>query len=184
MIHRSLNKTYDPVTRFFHWTMAALIIWQLGGMLAEKVCGETPFIKAWTGTHSSIGLILLVLAVVRLIWAMAQRKHHPAYSISVAGSLARITHKLFYALMIIIPAIALMRSIGSGRGVKFFGAELLAPTGEKIPALIVPANAAHGLLGWVLLALIAGHITMALFHHFALKDGTLAKILPSLRRQD
>lgn len=182
MIHRSTIKSYDPLARFFHWTMALLLFCQLGGMAAEQICGETPFIEAWTKTHSSVGLIILFVALIRLGWAAIQRRYRPAYSASLAGTVARIVHRLFYAMMIIVPAIALMRSIGSGRGVKFFGSEILAPTGQKIPALMAPANAAHGLLGWFLLALILGHIIMALFHHFLLKDGTLAKMWPSLRR--
>jgi cytochrome b561 len=179
---RSTIKSYDAFTRLLHWVMAFMLFWQLGGMVAEKIWGETPFISAWTGTHGSVGLVILVTALVRLGWAIFQRPRRPAYSASVSGTIARLVHMLFYAAMVIIPLIALIRSIGSGRGLKFFGNQLLAPTGQKIPVLMAPANAAHGLLGWILLVLIIGHIAMALFHHFGLKDATLAKMVPALRR--
>ena len=41
---------------------------------------------------------------------------------------------------------------------------------------IAPANAAHGLLAWTLLALIAGHVAMVLLHRFLWRDGTLARM--------
>lgn len=180
---RSTIKSYDAFTRLLHWVMAALLFWQFGGLIAEGIWGETPLIKAWTATHGSIGLIILVTAIIRVTWAIIQRPRRPAYSANLSGTAARSLHAIFYAAMLIIPFVALLRSIGSGRGVKFFGTELLASTGQKIPALMAPANAVHGLLGWTLLALILGHIAMALFHHFGLKDGVMAKMLPSLRRQ-
>lgn len=179
---RSTIKSYDAFTRLLHWVMAALLFWQFGGVLAEAICGETPFVKTWTGTHSSVGLIILVAALVRIGWAIAQRPRRPAYSASLSGTAARAMHMFFYTAMLVIPSIALLRAIGSGRGVKFFGAELLAPTGQKIPELMTPANALHGLLGWIFLALIIGHIIMALFHHFVTKDGVMAKMVPSVRR--
>lgn len=183
MTPRSTIKSYDAFTRLLHWVMAVMLFWQLGGLIAEKIWGETPFISAWTKTHGSVGLIILVTALVRVAWAILQRPRRPAASPTASGRAARLVHFIFYAAMLIIPFIALLRSIGSGRGVKFFDHALLAPTGQKIPALMAPANAVHGLLGWALLILIIGHIAMALFHHFALKDATLAKMLPSLRRR-
>jgi cytochrome b561 len=36
----------------------------------------------------------------------------------------------------------------------------------------------HGVLAWVLFALIALHIAGALFHRFVLKDQTLQRMLP------
>ncbi len=37
-------------------------------------------------------------------------------------------------------------------------------------------NALHGLLGWTLLALIAGHVAMALWHGLVRRDATLRRM--------
>jgi cytochrome b561 len=96
---------------------------------------------------------------------------------------ARSAHGAMYAALILLPSMALLRSIGSGRGVALFGLEFLAPTGQKIPALMAPANAVHGLFGWIFLGLIVGHTAMALFHHYVVQDGTLGKMIPILLRK-
>ena len=45
------------------------------------------------------------------------------------------------------------------------------------PELMAPANAAHGLLGWALLALTLGHVAMALAHAYLWREDTLTRML-------
>lgn len=171
-------RSYDGTTRTLHWAIALLLVWQLGGMFTKEVVGEMSFVKSWTSTHSSVGALILLLALIRLIWAVLESGNRPARPSGFAATAAQFGHGLLYAMMVIIPSLALVRAAGSGRGVTLFGAEILEPTGQKIPELMAPANALHGLLGWIFLALIIGHIGIALFHQFILKDGTLGKMWP------
>src|SRR5690606_37775369 len=82
-------------------------------------------------------------------------------------------HLVIYGLMFAVPAVALLRTYGSGRGFSFLGVQIFEQTGVQNAALTAPCNALHGLLGWVLLAAVAGHVLMALVHHFALRADTL-----------
>lgn len=66
--------------------------------------------------------------------------------------------------MIAVPVIAVLRTYGRGRGFSPFGVTIMQPTGQEIPALVDLGAALHGELGWVLLAVIAGHIAMVLVH--------------------
>lgn len=184
MTDSASSPSYDGTTRFLHWAMALLLIWQLGGVLAEATLGETPLIKSWGSTHSSVGALILLFTLIRLIWAVLESGNRPARQTGFATAAARFGHGLLYAAMVIIPSLALVRSVGSGRGLTLFGVEILEPTGQKIPELMAPANALHGLFGWILLVLIIGHISMALYHHFILKDGTLGKMLPRFVKRD
>jgi cytochrome b561 len=43
--------------------------------------------------------------------------------------------------------------------------------------MTAPASAAHGLLGWVLLALIVGHIAMVLLHRWVWKDDVAQRMV-------
>ena len=38
---------------------------------------------------------------------------------------------------------------------------------------------AHGLLGWLMLLLVAAHIGAALYHQFFLRDGRMARMMPA-----
>ena len=63
-----------------------------------------------------------------------------------------------------MPALALLRAYGSGKGFSPFGLPLMPATGVKVDWMVAPANAIHGFLAWTLLALIAGHIAMVIVH--------------------
>jgi cytochrome b561 len=177
MLLRDTPNHYGSVTRLLHWTMALLLFWQLGGMIMKSVLGRVPLMKFWVGTHASVGALILALVVVRALWALRNRRRRPAYSSNAIGQAARIGHILLYLLMIVVPALALFRMAGSGKGVTLFGIEFAAPTGQEIAWMTAPANAVHGLLAWTLLALIAGHVAMVLVHRFGWRDDTLSRML-------
>ena len=171
------NARYGTVTRLLHWTMALLLFWQIGGMIMKSVLGRVPLMKFWVGTHASIGALLLALVIIRFLWAMRQRNQRPAYDQNAIGYAARAGHVLLYTLMIVVPTLAILRMVGSGKGVTLFGHQFAAPTGQEIAWMTAPANAFHGLLAWVLLAMIVGHITMVLIHRFWWRDRVLARMI-------
>jgi cytochrome b561 len=46
MIARNQIKSYDGISRFLHWAIALLVIWQLGGMLTATLSPK----RAWIET--------------------------------------------------------------------------------------------------------------------------------------
>lgn len=167
---------YGAVSRALHWGMALLFAWQFLGMGLRAALGRVPLVGFFVGTHVTVGLLILALAVLRLLWALANRRHRPPYDAGALGLAARLGHGALYALMLVVPALALLRLYGSGRGYAPFGLELIAPTGEKIEALMAPADALHGPLAWTLAAFIAGHIVMVAVHQLYLGDGILHRM--------
>lgn len=179
------EQLYGRVSRLLHWAMALLFSWQFFGMAVKIIVGRSPLTAFLVGTHRPVGLLLLVLAALRLLWALYNAGRRPAYAADTTGRLARAGHILLYVLMLLIPALALLRQFGSGKAFSAFGIPITQETGIEIAWMMAPADLLHGLLAWCLLALIVGHAAMALFHHFRLKDGTLARMLggrPRLQR--
>lgn len=172
---------YGAVSRGLHWTMALLFLWQFGGMVAKEVLGRTPLTGFWVGSHASVGLLLFILLLVRAMWALAQRGRRPAYGDGVIGALARIGHAALYALMLVVPLLALLRMFGSGKPVQFFGVMVRPATGRAIDWMTAPANLLHGTLAWLLLLLIAGHVGMVLVHRFWWRDGVAGRMIGSSR---
>jgi len=171
----TLNR-YGTVTRLFHWTVALLLFWQLGGMIMKNVLGRVPLMKFWVGTHASIGVLLFAIIVLRAFWAFRQRHRRPGYQFGFIGKAARAAHSFLYILMIAVPGLAILRMAGQGKGITLFGVELSAPTGQEIAWMTAPANAVHGLLAWTLLALILGHIAMVTLHRFLWRDNILSRM--------
>jgi cytochrome b561 len=78
---------------------------------------------------------------------------------------------VLYLLMIAVPAIALVRQYGSGRAFAPFGLPLMAAReNDRIDWMVQLGRLLHGELGWVLLALVAGHVAMAIWHRRGAHD--------------
>ena len=168
---------YGLVSRALHWSMAALFAWQFLGMALDKVAEDSAAANFFKLTHSPFGLLLFVLVAIRALWAFRARNTRPGYETGLLGLAARAGHAALYALMIVVPFLALLRSYGSGRGLNAFGLWQVIPrTGERIDWMVAPASALHGPLAWVLLALIGGHVAMVFVHRGLFRDNVLAKM--------
>ncbi|WP_414902404.1 cytochrome b [Sphingomonas flavalba] len=177
MTTRDSADHYGTVTRLLHWAMAVLLLWQIGGMVLKQILGRVPLMAFWVGTHASIGLLLLVLLLIRASWAFRQRRARPPYQRGLIGALAKAGHVALYTLMLVVPALAVLRAFGNGKPVQFFGMRLREATGEEIAWMVAPANMLHGTLAWGLAALILGHVAMALVHRFWWRDGMMARMI-------
>ena len=160
---------YGLVSRALHWLMAGLFLWQFLGMGLRLALGRHPVSAFFVGTHAPLGTLLFLLVLLRGAWGLANARRRPPHGPGLAGRAAWAGHLVLYALMLAIPTLALLRQYGSGRAFAPFGIPLM-PGGERIPALMAPANAAHGNLAWLLLALIAGHVAMVVVHRLRGQD--------------
>lgn len=168
---------YGLVTRLLHWAMASLFVWQFAGMAVKLIVGRVPITAFWVGTHKSVGTLLLVLFIARALWGLYNMQARPAHGGGVLGLAAKAGHLVLYGLMLIVPALAMLRQVGSGKPMEFFGLPLIAGGGDKVDWMMAPANAAHGLLAWLLLAAIVGHVLMVLVHRFVWKDDTVRRMM-------
>lgn len=166
------TKRYGTVSRIFHWGMAALIGWQ-----ALKVFDRIADGEHWVGQtlvpwHVSIGTLLLVIVIARIIWSVRQRQR-PQPEARIAP-LVKAGHIALYVAMALMPITGILMLIGIGYGLNVFGVQLI-PEGPEI-AWMAAVGGLHSPIAWTLLALIVGHIGMALYHHFVKKDDTLRRM--------
>lgn len=168
---------YGSVSRALHWLMAILFTWQFVSAILHAVDREMPAARFFWSWHMSVGFLLLLAVVLRGVWALINIGRRPPYAASFLGIAARLGHLALYVLMGAVPLLATLRAYGSGRGLSVFGIEVFAGGGERIPALMAPANAAHGLLGWALLILTLGHVAMAIAHTYLWREDTLTRML-------
>ncbi|HWK42476.1 MAG TPA: cytochrome b [Croceibacterium sp.] len=168
---------YGLITRTLHWTMAALFAWQFTGMVLKYVLGRVPLMAFWVGTHPSVGTLLFLLILIRVGWALGQKRQRPSYGEGIVGNLAKAGHLAMYVLMIVVPTLGLLRMLGDVRPVSLFGVMLSPGGGAEVPWMTAPANLVHGILAWVLLALIVGHVAMVIVHRFVWRDDTLSRMI-------
>lgn len=168
---------YGTASRALHWGMALLLLWQFLSATLRVVAEDTAVEQFFWSTHKPLGFLLLILAGLRLLWALSNLARRPP-SVS---AMATLGHLGLYALLIAVPSLALLRQYGSGRAFEPFGLPLFAGfEGEKIAWMVEPGNLLHGWLGWLMLAMIIGHIVMVRIHRrSASQEDVLPRMLGS-----
>ncbi|MDV6316440.1 cytochrome b [Idiomarina sp. HP20-50] len=166
---------YGTVSRFFHWVIATLVLWQ-----AMKVFDRINDGEHWVGEtlvpwHISIGALILVLVLLRIVWASRNLSNRPPAPPGVLGVLARAGHIIIYIALVFLPIAGMSFMIGKGHGLTIFGMELVS-RGTEIPWLAAIGEL-HSPVALFLLAVLAGHVVMAFWHQFVRKDGLLRRML-------
>jgi cytochrome b561 len=168
---------YGIISRTLHWLMAALFAWQFTSALCNQFAPETALRNFFWSMHFNFGIILWCLVFLRGTWGLINLSRRPPYEgPRVQRWAAGIVHFALYVLMVTIPSLGLLRAYGSERGMRFFGQQIFNPRGQEIEPLVALGNALHGELGYTLLVLVAGHVTMALWHGFVRRDGILQRM--------
>ena len=167
---------YGSVTRLLHWVMATLILWQFFCMILKVIFGKQDFLKPFVMSHQPVGFILACLIVLRVLWALANLSNRPDHGQGLVASAARIGHVALYVLMVAVPGLAILRGWGNDRAFMPFGLPINPGRPEKIE-WAVNIGSAHGLLAWLLLLVVLGHIFMVLVHERIWRDGTLSRMI-------
>ena len=72
------RERYGTLSRLLHWTMAVLVIWQALKLFDRINGGEHWVGQTLVPWHISIGTLIGVLIVVRIIWAIRNLDNRPA----------------------------------------------------------------------------------------------------------
>lgn len=170
MTLKSSPTRYGGMAIALHWTSAAAVIALLAsGLVAGNIEGSPP--AALIVTHASLGTLVLVLTVARIVWWLAfDRRPQPAMMPRWQEIVAQAVHGLLYLAILVL--------VGSGIGTLVLsGAVPALLSGAPLPdfAGLVP-RAVHGVAARLMLALLAAHIGAALYHQFVMRDRLLARM--------
>ncbi|HET9694726.1 MAG TPA: cytochrome b [Steroidobacteraceae bacterium] len=180
---RNTAEAYGSLSKFLHWAIVLLIISQYFIAEAAEEAGDgTPERASLMAWHISFGLLVLLLALVRIAWKIVN-KGQPAVIGQVAWqrTAASVGHGLLYLLILLQPLSGWLVVSSGGSAAGFFGwfhfPALVAENHDLHEAL----EEVHELLFNVLLGVAVVHVAAALYHHWVLKDATLRRMLPFAR---
>lgn len=177
MILKNTYKQFGIITILLHWLMALLIIGLLAlGLYMVRMPISLQKLQYY-GWHKEIGILVLMLAVVRLAWRL--RNINPTLdSIPVWEQLAaRAVHWLFYFFMFAMPITGWMITSSADLPVNFFGLFTLPNLVAASEPNRLFYTEIHEWLGYVLIAIVCMHTAAALKHHFINKDTILRRML-------
>ncbi|MGN6151360.1 MAG: cytochrome b, partial [Lysobacteraceae bacterium] len=133
--------------------------------------------KALMRIHTQAGVLVLLLAALRIVSRLAAHAPDTHDRRSTAGRAAALLHLCFYLILLALPLLGWAYVNAKGKPVVFFGLELPRLLGRDRD-LADTLQSLHTTLGWTLLAMIGVHALGALWHHFGAKDDVLRSMLP------
>lgn len=151
----SPGNRYTRVAIILHWTIAALIVFNLSvGFFMEGF--PLPLKLPVVSLHVSSGMTVLALTVVRVVWRLLHEPPpHPADTKRWERNTAHIAHFLLYGAMVVMPLtgwaiVSSHPAAGTPGAIEFAKqhARPPMPAGMKPPARPSGGSAARGMKIW------------------------------------
>jgi cytochrome b561 len=175
---------YPVRTRVLHWLTAILVFSALFvGFVMVNSLGSYGVL---VGVHMTIGVTILAVVVVRI----ANRFTHRTPKLP--DTVGEFEHNLvvgseltMYALMLAQPLVGWAMVSASGRPVVIFGRLPLPHIAPFDADVYFVLRQTHSILAYLLVAVIAAHVSAVLLHTLTLRDRMLSRMafgLPSANR--
>ena len=91
----NVRPVWGRMARSLHWLMAALLMLQWATGEWDDLLGAR--------FHFSLGVIVLLLALFRLVWRITHKAPERAGPVTLPDRVAGLVHVLFYVAMVALP---------------------------------------------------------------------------------
>jgi cytochrome b561 len=169
---------FTPLQRLLHWVMAICILAMLFigvGMVSTIM----PKYLLLVSTHESLGIIILVLALIRL--GVRLRYGAPALPADLPEPMKRaayLSHYALYGLMLVMPMLGWGMLSAGAYPVVVFGSVYLPAVLPQSDRLHTWLWDAHFYLAFAFFVLVLMHLAAALFHAMVRRDGVFQTMAP------
>lgn len=176
---RNSSARYGAISVFIHWLVAATVY----GMFALGLWMVTlSYYDGWyhqaPEIHKSIGILLMMVLVIRIVWRFISR---PPAALASYSTLTRISalgaHIVLYLLLFGILISGYLISTADGKPISVFGLFEVPATVSDAGVQADLAGQIHLWLAWGVVIVSVLHTLAALKHHFIDKDVTLTRML-------
>jgi cytochrome b561 len=159
---------FGRVSRYAHWTTATLILVLVPmGMFLSLLAPHSVDRAAFLAAHESLGAVVMILVVVRLLWLLRTPPAKPSTHLNGwETQMARATHTALYVVILTFPVSGILMLLARGTPPTAFGV--------TIPDAVTPSGSAASfwavLHDWILpllfFLLILTHLAAVIKHHF------------------
>jgi len=168
---------YHPLQVALHWLSAGLVIiaWVIGAIVFERIPTTETAQKVFAlRSHMLMGFVIAFVVALRLALRFALEQPVRATSGNAKlDRLAVVVHYALYVATLCMVASGLALAVQAGLPAILFG-----NSGAPLPASFdeFALRAVHGVIGTILISLVALHGVAALYHQFVRKDDLLRRM--------
>ena len=141
--------------------------------------GPGPNQDALYNFHKSLGVLILILMILRLINRLAEGA--PATDPHIKPwqkTVSSIVHTSLYVLLLAMPIVGYIANSLSATATPFFGLFALPPITGNNEELSKQLFTIHRWVGILVIIIVLIHISAALYHYFIRRDNVLQRMLP------
>jgi cytochrome b561 len=173
------SERYGATAQALHWVTAILVlaafIYGPGGSEERVYSAASDFDRQ---LHETLGLCVFALVAMRVLWRAVDKSPDSPQAPRWMAITGKATQMALYVLLFAVPVTAVTGAWLEGHPLTFLaGVEIASPLALSRDAGATIASI-HTWLGDAILWLAGFHALAALYHHFFLKDGVLASMLP------
>ena len=183
MNFKNTASRYGIVTKFFHWTIFILFVFQfvLGFTIMGSATGEEFDSSRLTliNWHKSTGILILALAIFRIVWRRTTPL--PNWSETLTKRERKLYHWIelsLYSIMILKPLSGYMLAVADGQIILFFGLFAIPNVYGESAIMADVSLALHIITGIIFFIAWFAHIGLVFKHQFVNKDRLLKRMLP------
>jgi|SRR6185312_321003 cytochrome b561 len=173
---RTTSSRYGAGAQAFHWLTVMLVL----AAYAVSKGDYSLYSAAADGLrriHETLGVLVFIVVVMRLLWRLIDGTPVKPPIPRLMAAAAKLVHFALYALLIAIPATAVLGTWLEGIPVTLPGFDI-APQIAKAHGLGQLIMEIHTTLGNAILWVAGVHAAAALFHHFYLRDEVFQSMAP------
>jgi len=170
-------QTYDITTIVLHWLVALLVAALWIGAETLDWWPPGPLRGDARSLHILLGSLLGIIGGIRFVWRLSFGTPLPPVDTGLRAVVAKLTHQGMYVLLAAMVFVGMLVLWASGDSA--FNMFDLPALSALDHALTAQLRRVHGLIGWVIVAVVSLHVLAVLYHKFVLHDDTLARMRPS-----
>ncbi len=179
MTYGTRTDRYPATSKLLHWLVAGCVLMTAPVAIAMTRIDKGPTQDALYNFHKSLGVLILILMVLRLVNRLAAGALAAEPGIEPwQKTVSSIVHTSLYVLLLAMPVVGYFANSAYGASTPFFGLfEIPAIVGQN-EGLATQLFTLHRWVGWIVILLVLTHVSAALYHHFIRRDAVLKRMLP------
>lgn len=166
---------FTVLSRILHWLMAVLLLAML--MIGVAMVASLGNYHALVAIHRPLGILILVLAVIRLINRLfSPLPPFPPTMSRTERFIASWSERLLYTLMLGLPLVGWGMLSAGNYPIVMFGSVHLPPILPSHPMLYAGLRKAHTIMAYLLFFTFLAHLGAVLFHTLIIRDRLLDRM--------